>query len=185
MVDYPRRWHSATLRVKELIYQGKIGNPVSAIFVVSGGVVHNLPHTLDLFYTWWDNDWEIFLNGRNGDTTYLIFSKKDLSFSVNVIDRSSTPYYVLEMHIYCSNGKVELSHSPEILEILELKPHTFYPTYNVLTTIFREDMEEEPLLLRTVEALANAMESPEEAEKVYYREFKGHQFMAKVFRFFK
>ncbi len=185
MVNYPRRWHSATLKVKELIHQGKIGNPVSAIFVISGGVIHNLPHILDIFHTWWDNEWQIYFNGRRGDSTYLTFSLNDVKLPVTIIDRSSTVYYVLEMHIYCSNGKIELSRSPEVLELFEIKPHSYYSTFEVLTPFFHADMEEEPLLLRTIEGLANAMEDPGEAEKLHYRELKSHQFMAKVFRFFQ
>lgn len=160
MVDYPRRWHTATPRVRELLRNGKVGIPVSAVFIVSGGVIHNLPHELDLFLSWWGGGWRVSFNSQQGNMTCLRFSRGEVSFITMVIDRPTEPYYVFEMHIYCSQGKIELSHSPEILELFEPRPHPVYPTYQVMTPFFHAGMEEEPLLCHTLETLAAAMTIP-------------------------
>ena len=185
IVDYPRRWHSATSKVAEFIRAGKVGIPVSAVFTVSGGVIHNLSHALDLFLAWWGDGWQVSLNSRHGSVTCLTFSRGEVSFEAIVIDQTAQLYYVFEMHIYCSQGKVELSYSPEIVELFYLKPHPAYPAYRVLTPFFRMGMEEEPLLCHTLEALAAAMANPVQAEDPYRREIESQMFMAEVFHYFK
>ncbi len=184
MVDYPRRWHSVTSKVKEFIRKGKLGIPVSAVFTVSGGVMHNLPHLLDLFLTWWGGGWQVSFNNRQDDMTCLTFLRDNFSLSATIINRPSQPYYVFEMYIYCSDSKVELSQSPEVVKLFEPKPHPSYPTYRVLTPFFRAEMEEEPLLCHTLEALATAMANPVQAEEAYRREIESQMFMAEVFRHF-
>ena len=183
MVDYQRRWHSATPKVAELIRTGKVGIPVSAVLTVSGGVIHNLPHALDLFLAWWGGGWRVSFNSRHGSITSLAFSRREVSFEAIVIDQPAQLYYVFEMHIYCSQGKVELSYSPEIVELFYLKPHPAYPAYRVLTPFFRMGMEEEPLLCRTLEELEAVLLDPARGEAAYKRELESQKLMAEVFRY--
>jgi len=184
MVNYPRRWHSATARAAEAIQARQIGTPVSATFVISGGVIHNAPHALDLFHTWWGGGWRVEFNARHGDLTCLTFSRGADSFIGAIIDRVTQPYYVLEAHIYCSHGKVELSHSPEFLELSSLQSHPVYSSYQVLTTLWRSEMENEPLLGRALEALAAAMANPAQAEAASRRELECQIFMTETLRHF-
>ena len=183
MADYPRRWHSATQKVTEFIRIGKVGIPVSAVLTVSGGVIHNLPHALDLFLSWWGGGWKVSFNSRRESITCLTFSRGDVSFEAAVIDRPAQLYYVFEMHIYCSQGKIELSHSPEIVEVSDLQAHPAYPAYRVLTPFFRTEMEEEPLLCSAVETLRTVMANPVKAEEAYRRELESQMLMAEVFRY--
>ncbi|MGB8951792.1 MAG: Gfo/Idh/MocA family oxidoreductase [Candidatus Aminicenantales bacterium] len=184
MVNYPRRWHSATARAARAIQAGHIGTPISAIFVFSGGVIHNAPHAFDLFHTWWGGGWRVALNSRHDDLTCLTFSREANSFTVAIIDRLTQPYYVWEAHIYCSHGKVELSHSPEFLELSRLQPHPVYSSYQVLTTLWRSEMDDEPLLCRAGEALAAALANPAQAEAASRRELECQIFMAETLRHF-
>jgi hypothetical protein len=184
IVNFPRRWHSAIPKMSEAILAGKIGTPVSAVFIVSGGVAHNLPHALDLFMCWWGGGWHISFMGNTGRMTFLEFARGDVSFQSTVIDRPGDLYYVFEIHIYCSTGKIELSHSPEIIELSSLQAHPAYASYRVLTPFFRVEMEGGPLLYSVVEALRAVISNPKEAEEAYCRELESQTLMAEALQHF-
>src|SRR6185503_4409517 len=85
-----------------------------------------------------------------------------------------------EIHVWCERGKVELSHSPEILELSGLDGHPLYTSFQVLTQRERFQMEHEPVLPRLMETLAGAIADPDAARALLRREIESQTFSAEV-----
>jgi len=182
LVDFPRRWHSGVAAVSDHIAQGRLGNPLAATFVYSGEAVHSAVHMLDLFYAWWGGGWDVVLESRQGHVAHLTFSRKSEVVATSFIHVPAQSYYALEMQVYCEKGKIELSHSPEMLDINELRPHPLYPSFQVLTPLKSFQMEAEPLLVRMMETLADMIADPDVAKAQAKREMDSQEFSWQVLR---
>jgi hypothetical protein len=177
VVDFPRRWHRGVKVVRRAIDDRRLGEPVAAVFVYSGGSVHNAGHMMDLFYTWWGGTWAVTRRAPGA----LSLGRTGQRVAVSFVDLGEHPHYVWEMHVYCENGKVELSRSPETLEVSGAAPHPVYSTFSVLTPSEQLDMEEEPLLCRLFEDVARMIADPERAHAWARREVESHTFAQRVF----
>lgn len=182
LVDFPRRWHSAVAAVAEYVKDGRLGRPLAAAFVYSGEAVHSAVHMLDLFHTWWGGGWEPALETSSTPITVVTMRRADHAVTMSFINVPSEPSYVWEMHVYCERGKVELSRSPEILEVSVPRPHPVYTGHQVLTPLARFDMEEEPLLVRLVDTLRDAVASPDLSRALVQREIDSQIFSGGVLR---
>jgi hypothetical protein len=89
---------------------------------------------------------------------------------------------VWEAHFYCPEGKAEFSHSPEMLEWSVPAPHPHYIDYQVLTVMFRCDMEAEPLLERAVAALAAAVDDSSIAMRALDREIDSQRLTEQILK---
>jgi hypothetical protein len=184
MVDFPRRRHSGIQKLRQMTLDGLMSEPLAAFIAVSGGAVHNLPHSLDLIHTVWGGDWTIERPAHVGqDMTFLQWRRDKHAFSMGVTERQS-PYYVWEAHLYCDQGKVELSHSPEMLEWSTPAPHPEFAGYQVLTPVFRCGMEDEPLLSFVVEALGDGLDDPVVAARLLEHEMSAHRLSAAALKWF-
>jgi len=180
MVNFPRRWHSGVSRLRAMTEAGQLSPPTAAFVVISGAPMHNLPHAIDLIHSIWDGGWTVQRDGvKSAGVTRITLCRGDASCAMAIAERPRSPY-VWEMHLYCAEGKAEFSHSPEVLEWSAPAPHPHYPDYNVLTAVFRCDMEGEPLLDRAVSALAEAMEDSSVASRIFDREIGSQQLSAQV-----
>jgi predicted dehydrogenase len=185
MVNFPRRWHSGVVRLGDMAAAGRVSAPLSAFVAISGGALHSLPHTVDMVHSIWGGGWTVQrVAPRAGEMSLLDWRRNGQTFAMVVAERGS-PHYVWEAHFYCPEGKVEFSHSPEVLEWSAPAPHPEYHTYQVLTPVFRADMEQEPLLGRAVEALARAIADPAAAERTLDRELESHSVAASVLPWFE
>lgn len=182
LVDFPRRWHSGVAAVSEQIAQGRLGRPLATTFVYSGEAVHSVVHMLDLFHAWWEGGWDVVLESRRGNAAHLTFSRKSEVVATSFINVPAQSYYALEMQVYCEKGKIELSHSPETLDINELRPHLLYPSFQVLTPLKSFQMEAEPLLIRMMETLADMIADPDVAKAQAKREMDSQEFSGQVLR---
>ena len=180
LVDFPRRWHPGVAAVLDEISQGHLGKPLAATFVYSGDAIHSAVHLLDLFHTWWGGGWDVSLEYRQGNAAHLTLSRNSEVVATSFIQVSAKAYYVLEMQIYCEKGKIELSRSPEMLNIYELKPHPLYPSFEVLTSLNSYQMEEEPLLSRLMETLEDMIADPDVARAQTQREMDSQAFSGQV-----
>ena len=183
MVNYPRRWHPAVVGLREAVAAGELSVPVSAFVAVSGGAIHNLPHTTDLIHTIWGGGWHVSLTGRKNEVVCLLCERAREAFTLTVLDRRAH-HYVWEAHFYCADAKVELSHSPELLELSRPAPHPVYTSYQVLTPVFRAEMEQESLLCRVADELAEALSGPDQVSRVLERELESQRFTASVLQWF-
>lgn len=183
LVNYPRRWHSGVTMVAEMIRAGRIGRPATATFICSGGIVHNGVHMLDLFHGWWGGAWDVTLRSRHGNVTCLMFERADEAVEAIFVDLPAAEYYVWEMQVYCAKGKVELSHSPEVLSVCFPQSHHVYNSFSVLTPAQKFDMEAEPLLSRAMGKLAQLIADPEEARSHCRLEIGSQGFSGRVLRF--
>ena len=177
VVDFPRRWHSGVDMVRRAVDDGRLGEPVAAVFVYSGGAVHNAGHMVDLFHTWWGGAWSV---SRGGPGT-LLLERPGRRVTASFVDLGRHPHYVWEMHVYCERGKVELARSPEVLEVSRAAAHPVYATFSVLTAAERVDMEDEPLLPRLFHQVAGLVADPERAHAWARREIDSHTFAQRVF----
>lgn len=182
LVDFPRRWHTGVAAVSDHIAQGRLGKPLAATFVYSGDAAHSAVHMLDLFYMWWGGGWDVALESRQGNAVHLTLSRQSEVVVTSFIHVPAESYYVLEMQVYCEKGKIELSRSPEMLEINELRPHPLYPSFQVLTPINSFQMEGEPLLVRLMETLADMIADPDVARAQAKREMDSQAFSGQVLR---
>ena len=182
LVDFPRRWHTGVAAVLDEISQGRLGKPLAATFVYSGDAIHSAVHLLDLFHTWWGSGWVVALENYRSNVAHLTFSRRSEVVGTSFINVPAKSYYVLELQIYCEKGKVELSRSPEMLNIYELRPHPLYPSFQVLTPLKSYKMEEEPLLVRLMETLADMIADPDVARAQAKREIDNQTFSGKVLR---
>jgi predicted dehydrogenase len=182
LVDFPRRWHTGVAAVSECIAQRRLGKPLAATFVYSGDAAHSAIHMLDLFYAWWGGGWEASLESRRDRSTHLTFSRGGDVVAASFVNLPAEPYYVWEMQVYCEKGKIELSHSPETLDINEPRPHPLYPSFHVLTPVKSFQMEAEPLLVRMMETLAAMIADPDTARAQAKREMDSQAFSDQVLR---
>ncbi len=182
LVDFPRRWHSGVAAVARHIETGRLGRPVAAAFTYSGDSGHSAVHMLDLFHTWWGAGWKPALAGRQGDVACVTLRRALDAVTVSFVSVPADRYYVWEMHVWCERGKVELSRSPEVLEVSGLGPHPRYASFQVLTPLERFPMEDEPVLPRLMETLADAIARPATARALLRREVESQAFSAEVLR---
>jgi predicted dehydrogenase len=180
VVDLPRRFHSGVRAVQRLIEAGELGSPVAATFVYSGAPAHSAVHMLDLFHTWWGEGWSAKVKGRHGNRALIELSRAGITVAATFIEMPAHAYYVFEMSVYCTNGKIELAHSPERLEVSMLAPHPLYPSFRVLVPEHTFAMEEEPLLLRTMEAVVGTIRSVAAMRAQLERETASQHFSAVV-----
>ena len=181
-VDFPRRWHSGVAAVARDIVAGRLGKPIAAVLTYSGGAAHSAVHMLDLFHTWWGAGWTPTLGGRAGDVALVTLRRGRDALNASFVDVAADRYYVWEMHVWCERGKVELSRSPEVLELSGLDGHPLYTSFQVLTERERFQMEHEPVLLRLMETLAGAIADPDIARTLLRREIESQAFTAEVLR---
>jgi predicted dehydrogenase len=176
VVDFPRRWHSGVSTLARDVANGRLGAPLAAVFVYSGDAARAVSHMLDLFHSVW-GDWEVATPVRASETAALALRRPGASVAASFVRLSARAPYVWELHVYCERGKVELSHSPEMLEVSSVGPHTDYPSFSVLTQHARYDMENEPLLARMLETLAEAIADPDAGRRLLRREQASHRFV--------
>jgi hypothetical protein len=180
LVDFPRRFHSGVGVVSGLIAEGRLGSPSAATFVYSGEASHSAVHMLDLFHTWWGNGWNVENVGHRGNATLVEFVRSDERFVGAFVPMPADAYYVWEMTVFCARGKIELSNSPETLEISLLAPHPLYTSFKVLTPLHSFDMENEPLLVRAFEHLAAVAMSAARGAAQLVRETGSQEFSGRV-----
>jgi predicted dehydrogenase len=157
LVNYPRRHHSVLTTLQRMAAAGELSPPTSVFAAVSGGAAHNLPHVIDLMRDIWGGGWQITGEPRRGELVTLHWRRGDTAFWMCVADRESA-FYTWEAHFHCREGKLEVSKSPEILEWSVPAPHPDYVTYRVLRPRISVGMEEEPLLPRVADALAEVLD---------------------------
>jgi predicted dehydrogenase len=185
LVDFPRRWHSGVAAVSEQIAQGSLGRPLVATFVYSGEAIHSAVHVLDLFHTWWGGGWDVKLESRQSNIAHLTFRRVSEVVEASFINMPAESYYVLEMQVYCEKGKIELSRSPEMLDVNEIGPHPLYPSFQVLTPLRNFHMEAEPLLVRLMQTLAGMIVNSAMARAQATREMDSQVFSSQVLRCFE
>lgn len=181
VVDFPRRWHSAVTALARDVAAGRLGDPLAAVFVCSGDAARAASHMADLFHGVW-GDWEVAAAERAGGTVTLSLRRARASMTATFMRLRAGAPYVWEVHVYCERGKVELSHSPEALEVSGVGPHPDYPSFSVLTPRARWDLENEPLLERMFETLAEAIDDPDARRRLARREQGSHRFTATILR---
>ncbi len=182
VVDFPRRCHTGVAAVAEHVAAGRLGRPVAVVFAYSGHPVSSAIHMLDLFHTWWGGDWEPAFGWRRGPHTALTLSQAGYPVTASFVNLPAEPYYVWELHVYCERGKVQLSASPEVLEVSRPALHPSYRTHQVLTPLARFPMEEEALLPRILETLREMIADPEVARPAIQREIDSQIFSSRVLR---
>jgi len=182
LVDFSRRWHSGVTVAARHLAAGRLGKPVAAVFTYSGDSAHSAVHMLDLFHTWWGAGWKPTLAGRGGDVACVTLRRGLDAVTISFVSVAADRYYVWEMHVWCEHGKVELCRSPEVMELSGLGPHPRYSTFRVLTPLERYPMEDEPVLSRLMETLADAIADPDAARALLRREIESQAFSAEVLR---
>lgn len=183
MVNYPRRWHSATLGMHAMAQSGGLPPPDAASVAVSGGGAHNLSHVIDFIHAVWGAGWTLErICDAAPPLRSVLWRRGSHAFPMTIVECAS--HYVWEVHLFTATGKLELSRSPEVLEWWTPAPHPDYPSYQVLTPTLRADMEAEPLLCRTVAALAAAIDDPAVASGASRRELESQQLVTAVLQCF-
>lgn len=181
LVDFPRRWHPGLEALAKQVADGRLGAPLAAVFIYSGGAARAASHMLDLLHALW-GDWQVGVAQRAGGCATLHLTRGAASLPVTFVELSEAAPYVWEVHVYCECGKVELSRSPEVLEVSAVGPHPDYPGFDVLTPFARHEMEGEPVLVRMLASLARAIEDPEAARQLLRREQASHAFTGAALR---
>jgi predicted dehydrogenase len=181
LVDFPRRWHSGVSALARQVADGRLGKPLTAVFAYSGDAARAASHMLDLFHTVW-GDWDVAAVQPAAGAVSLVLRRARASVTATFVRLPEGAPYVWEVHVYCERGKVELSHSPEVLEVSSVVPHADYPAFSVLTPLARHDMENEPLLVRMLETLAAAIGDPDAGRRLRQREQASHRLTGAVLR---
>jgi Oxidoreductase family, NAD-binding Rossmann fold len=182
LVDFPRRWHSGVAAAARHIAAGRLGMPIAAALTYSGDGAHSAVHMLDLFHTWWGPGWTPTLVSRAGDVALVTLRHGHDALTASFVNVPADCYYVWEMHVWCERGKIELSRSPEVLEVSGLDGHPLYSSFQVLTPRECFPMEHEPVLVRLMDTLAGAIADPDAARALLRREMDSQAFSAEVLR---
>lgn len=181
LVDFPRRWHSGVSALARQVAGGRLGSPLAAVFAYSGDTARAASHMLDLFHTVW-GVWDVAAARRGTGSVSLTLRRAGASVSATFVRLPDGAPYVWEAHVFCERGKVELSRSPEVLEVSGVAPHRDYPAFSVLTPLERHDMENEPLLSRMLETLAEAIGDLDATRRLLRREQDSHRFTGAILR---
>jgi hypothetical protein len=181
MVDYPRRHHSAAAAVTQLFTDGTVGHPVAVSGVFSGAPAHAAVHMLDLFRHWCPG-WSV--TGANGAMgSHVVELQKDgRRIPCTLVSLPYDDHYVWEFALFCEHGRVRLSESPERLDISLPHAHPAYVDFDVLQSTACFDMEDEPLLERTMTSLVSLIRDPEHAQRHLEREVDSQNFVGAVLR---
>jgi Oxidoreductase family, NAD-binding Rossmann fold len=182
LVDFPRRWHSGVAAAARHIAAGRLGMPIAAALTYSGDGAHSAVHMLDLFHTWWGPGWTPTLVSRASDVALVTLRHGRDALTASFVNVPADCYYVWEMHVWCERGKIELSRSPEVLEVSGLDGHPLYSSFQVLTPRECFPMEHEPVLVRLMDTLAGAIADPDAARALLRREMDSQAFSAEVLR---
>ena len=137
---------------------------------------------LDLFHIWWGPGWTPTLAGLAGAVALVTLRRGRDAVTASFVNVAAERYYVWEVHMWCERGKIELSRSPEVLELSGLGSHPLYTSFQVLTPLERFEMEHEPVLSRLMETLAGAIADPDAARTLLRREIDSQAFSAEVLR---
>jgi predicted dehydrogenase len=180
LVNFPRRWHSRIAELKERIAQKELGQPEEAVFICSGPFYHNGVHMLDLFQTCWGTDWEVHLRSKIGSVSTFELTRGEKTVRAVVVETPASRYYLWEMHVYCSKGKVELAHNPEIMTVSTVEKHPFYSDFNVLIPAEKYLMDDEPLLSRWMTTVTVLLEDPKEKSRSLEHEIAAERFRNKI-----
>lgn len=183
LVDFPRRWHSAIVSVRDCISSGLLGKPVAAVFTYVGAPSNSAIHMLDLFHTLWGGQWTLRREGGGMNCSILELCRQDHRVSAAFIGLPASHHYVWEMEIHCEHGKLEFSRSPEVLEIFLTGPHPKYPAFSVLSPRQRYDMEAEPLLQRLMEHIVRVSRDKNLAKQQIHHEIESLAFSSSVLAF--
>ena len=182
LVDFPRRYHTGVAAVGELISDGHLGDPLAGSFVFSGTPAHAAIHMLDLFHSWWGGGWSPRPMGSGCDSATIEFDRDGKAVTINFTSLPSDHHYVWEMHVYCERGKIALASSPEVLSVELTGKHPVYTAVDVLAPQMRFDMENEPLLTGLMNAVVEAVETPEKIGLLLDREIGSQRFSGSVLR---
>lgn len=179
MVDYPRRHHSGIVAVSRHIASGTLGLPVATTCVFSGTPTHAAVHMLDLFQHWWPG-WSV--KGATGvaNNSVVELHKDGRGMPLTLVSLPADDHYVWEFTIFCEHGRVRLSESPEHLDISMPHAHPAYADFEVLQPAIQFDMENEPLLERSMARLVNLIRNPEQARLHHDREIGSVNFIGAV-----
>lgn len=182
LVNYPRRWHTGIRRVTEMIARDELGPPLALSLACSGGIAHNGVHLLDLFRTWWGGAWNVRRIGARGNAFALQFEDGAGSVDVHLTDMPASNYYLFEMRVYGTRGRVEVAGRPETLSIAMARPDPLYPSFITCPEVLRFDMEGEPLLSRALDALSGLLRDARAAADQLAIERETHNFIGAVLK---
>lgn len=180
LVNYPRRYHSGIAAVSQLIASGALTRPIAATFVYSGTAAHSASHMLDLFHTWWGDGWRMCAHSISSRGSLIEMARGSQTMLASFIELPDSGYYEWALRVHCEDGKVELSGAPEMLEISRPRAHPLYPTFTALTVDQSFAMDDEPLLVRLMEAVVATIHSRDVATKQLDRERASQRFSGGV-----
>jgi predicted dehydrogenase len=180
VVDYPRRWHTGTAAVAELLAAGALGLPRELVVAYSGDTANSAVHAIDLFHALLGGGWKATRAGGSRQTALVTLRRGETEVAATFGRSAVETYYLWEVHLYCDRGKVELSRSPEVLSVWQPALHPTYRTHEVLSPLASYDMEVEPLLGRTFDRIAALIDDPAAARRHADREIESQELVAAV-----
>jgi len=181
LVDFSRRWHSGVTVAARHLAAGRLGKPVAAVFTYSGDSAHSAVHMLDLFHTWWARAGSrrspAAGRRRVRDPPARSRRRDDL-----VRQRRRRPILRLgdaRVVRAWEGGALPQPRGHGAERARSSSPLLHVP---VLTPLERYPMEDEPVLSRLMETLADAIADPDAARALLRREIESQAFSAEVLR---
>ena len=101
---------------------------------------------------------------------------------VHLTDMPASNYYLFEMRVYCTRGRVEVAGRPETLSIAMARPDPLYPSFITCPEEVRFDMDGEPLLPRALEALSGLIRDARATADQLALERETHDFVGAVLK---
>lgn len=180
LVNYQRRWHSKVQEMAARVREGDLGRLQAGTLTYSGGTSHNGVHLLDLLSLWLEGDLSARLSGREGMTTLLSLSTPAGNAPFSLTDLASEHYFVCEMHLFFSEGRIDLGGYPESLSASHREQDPLYEGFSVCPQEPSHEMEEEPLLEYSLTRLAEIINDPLQRTAQFEIEKRSTRFISHV-----
>lgn len=184
LVDFPRRAHPAVSEITRLLHSGALGEVRRVAGHYSGGARHNGIHLLDLVAAWLPPVTSVRKLGGGSAELLLELRTGKRRVPFLLAEATQPDCYVWELRVETERGRVELAGSPEMLRVSRPGPHPNFSGFTALLPRHEWPMEDEPLLLRVVERLAELAASPKAAGAQWELELERQRFFTRVFAHF-
>lgn len=181
LVDFPRREHLALRQIGQRLRAGTWGAIRRISGVYSAGVRHNGVHLLDLIAAWLPPVSAVRKLAASAHEGLFEVRTARTRVPLILADAAQTGCYVFELCVETERGRIELSGIPEMLHLSLPAPHPNFAGFTALKAARQWPMENEPLLLRSVERLARIAASPTRARAQIRLEIQRQIFFNKVF----
>lgn len=143
-----RRWNSGILKVLRVLHQGELGRLQSIHVRYTRGIFNTGAHLFDLLKSFGGPMQTVQtirkVHTSSEDTgepsfSFLFTTEQEVSGYAEAFNDAY--YYMFEIDLFCSNGKIEIYQSGDLIRYFHVDKHPLFEGFNGLT-LMREEMDQ-------------------------------------------